>query len=939
MPLPRRHFLPWDRPLLPQAVAWLAGDWAGGAPLDLSSTLVLVPTKQSGRRLREALAAYAAEKNQAVFPPKVLPLAALIVPEASANAGQVASRLESLLAWAEVLQAAEPEEFRAVFPVDPPARNFSWAASLAREFVRLQDTLAEVGLQLSDVPQKVEPTFPELERWQQIAVLERRQAAKLAALGLRDGQAAKIRQARAAVLPAGITRVVMIATPDPRPIALTVLAQHAVQVPVEVLVFAPENEAATFDDWGRPQPEAWARRPLVLADFERCVQLWADPAAQAARVVTVAQSYRANTGMLGVGIVDPEILPLAETGLRQAGLGSFNPEGRSRHGDALYQLLSALAGLVRDEAFATVEMLARCPDFLGYLETRLGGGFSAAGFLAKLDRLRARHLPPDLAEARRHEPAMRELAAVEELRVALTTGAFPGNASEVLAEIFRARQLDVAKEADAALAASAEAWTDVMHEVAEATGRFQQLTTADWWELALRLYGETVRFDEKSADAVELQGWLELIWEDAPHLIAAGLNDGRVPEAIVGDPFLPESLRVRLGLKTNAMRFACDAYALQALASARAAGGRFEVLLGKTSAAGDPLRPSRLLLRCADEGLPQRIAFLFKPVAAGGVNLPWERAWKLRPPVVASPERVAVTALRAWLQCPFRFYLSRVLQMEAVDPAKTELDAMDFGTLCHAALEAMGNAPAMRDCTDATVLRGFLLEALETAATQRYGRELTLPLIVQMEAARQRLAHAAEVQAETRNEGWVIERVEWKFAVPVGGLTVSGKIDRIDRHEATGAIRVLDYKTSDMPVNPARAHLRGRRKNEDVPAFALFDFGGGEEVWTDLQLPLYERALAAEFPASAGPIRCGYFNLPKAVTETDIALWEDYSPELAEAAWRCAEGVAEAIRAGEFWPPRELKGHEAEYDDFAALFHHGAADSVEFSRRRTEGSA
>ncbi len=25
MPLPRRHFLPWDRPLLPQAVAWLAG--------------------------------------------------------------------------------------------------------------------------------------------------------------------------------------------------------------------------------------------------------------------------------------------------------------------------------------------------------------------------------------------------------------------------------------------------------------------------------------------------------------------------------------------------------------------------------------------------------------------------------------------------------------------------------------------------------------------------------------------------------------------------------------------------------------------------------------------------------------------------------------------------------------------------------------------------
>ncbi|MBP6507317.1 MAG: PD-(D/E)XK nuclease family protein [Opitutaceae bacterium] len=929
----RRHFLPWDRPLLPQAVAWLAGDWAGGVPLDLSSLLVLVPTKQSGRRLREALAAYAAEKRQAVFPPKVLPLAALIGAEDAAV--QVASRLESLLAWTEVLQAAEPEEFRAVLPIDPPARNFTWAAGLAREFVRLQDTLAEVGLQLGDVPQKVEPTFPERERWQQIAILEARQAEKLAALGLRDGQAAKIRQARAAVLPAGITRVVMIATPDPRPIALTVLAQHAAKLPVDVLIFAPEGEAAAFDDWGRPQPEGWARRALELADFERNVRLCADPAAQAERVVAVAQSYRGTDGMLGVGIVDPEILPLAESGLRQAGLASFNPEGRRRHGDGLYQLLAALAGLVRDETFATVEKLARCPDFLRYLETRLGGAFSVARFLTKLDGLRADHLPPDLLEARRHEPEMAELAAVAELRAALVTGTFPANAADVLAEIFRARQLDPAVAAEGALAASAEAWTDVMHEAAEAAGHFQQLTMVDWWELALRLYGETVRFEEKPAGAVELQGWLELIWEDAPHLIAAGLNDGQVPEAIVGDPYLPELLRVRLGLKTNAMRFACDAYALQALAAARTPGGRLEVFLGKTSAAGDPLRPSRLLLRCADEELPRRIAFLFNPVDTDGVNLPWERAWQLRPPQVAAPERVAVTALRAWLHCPFRFYLSRVLTLQAVDPAKAELGAMDFGTLCHVALEAMGNDPVMRDCVDAKVLRGFLLEALEAAATQRFGSELTLPLIVQLEAARQRLAQAAAVQAQTRAEGWVIERVEWKFKLAVAGLIVSGKIDRIDRHEPSGVIRVLDYKTSDTPVPPAQAHLRGRRKNEDVPACAVLNRGAGEEVWADLQLPLYERALAAEFPA--GQIRCGYFNLPKAVTETEIALWEDYSPELAAAAWSCAEGVARAIRAGEFWPPRELKGYEAEQDDFAALFHHGAAASVVFGGR--EGGA
>ncbi|HYP17678.1 MAG TPA: hypothetical protein VEQ65_10745 [Opitutus sp.] len=70
----------------------------------------------------------------------------------------------------------------------------------------------------------------------------------------------------------------------------------------------------------------------------------------------------------------------------------------------------------------------------------------------------------------------------------------------------------------------------------------------------------------------------------------------------------------------------------------------------------------------------------------------------------------------------------------------------------------------------------------------------------------------------------------------------------------------------------------------------------------------------------------GYFNLPKASTETGISPWDDYTRELEESAWRCAEGVAAAIRRGEFWPPNEHV--QSERDAFAALFHHGVAESV-----------
>ena len=894
----RRHFLAWDQPLLNRAVAFLAGAWDGQGPLDLSRLMVIVPTRQSGRRLREALAGFAATRRQAVFAPQVLAPEAFVSRSVTADA---ASPLESLLAWTEVFRGLELGEFRDVFPVDPPERTFAWAVSLARQFTRLQATLGEAGLALAGVAVKAGGDFPEIQRWRQIAVLERMQAERLAALGRPGGPAARLAAGDDAPPPAGVDRIVLLATPDPSPLALTLLARHARALPVDVAIFAPGQEAASFDGWGRPLAMAWGQRVLTLPDFESRVQLCADPAAQAERTVAVARGYGGDAGVLGVGVADPETLPLLERAFRQA-------------------------GLARDDSFATVGTLARCPDFLEYLHARHGENFSAAGFLAGLDELHATHLPADLAAARRHAPHSRELAAVAELRATLTTGAFPRNAATALGAIFAARRFDLVRPADALAAGAAAAWAEAMREVGAVAERFGDVRDGEWWEVALQLFGESKRTDEKPDGAIELQGWLELLWEDAPHLVVAGLNDGCVPEAVAGDPFLPESLRERLGLKTNGARFARDAYLLQALASSRGPGGRLDLLLGKTSAAGDPLRPSRLLLRCPEAELPRRIAFLFGQVEAAQATSPWRRAWRLQPRRVAAPARVAVTALRAWLDCPFRFYLSRVLRMEAVDPAKTELDALDFGILCHAALEAMGNEPALRDCTEADVLREFLLAALEREAARRFGVELTLPLVVQLESARQRLSRAADVQAQARAEGWVIAGVERKFELGVGGLVVSGKIDRIDRHERTGAVRVLDYKTSDQPVQPGEAHLRPARRDETAPDFARFASGGErEQVWRDLQLPLYLRAIAAEFPGEA---ECGYFNLPKAATETSIARWEGYTPGLAAAAWRCTEGVAAAIRAGEFWPPNE--NVRADRDAFAALFHRGVADSVAF---------
>ena len=912
---------------------WLARGWTGEGPLDLSDTLLIAPTRQAGRRLREALAGYAAKKGQAVFPPRV------IMPEALATLhaplGGVATRTESLLAWTEVLREVEFDAFRDVFPIDPPARTFAWASRLAREFQRLQTTLAENGLRMRDVAGLGGGDFPEAGRWRQLGELEAACDASLAKRGLRDPQAAKIAYARNPTAPAEMRKIVLSGTPDPLPLGFAVLSEYAERgIPIDVLVSGPEkagvDAGALFDGWGRPVAAVWMKRSLKLEPFEQRVRLCVDPAAQAQAIVSCAVGYKIPGGRLGVGVADADVLPPLENGLARAGVAAFNPEGRALRAEALHTLLTALAELVKEPTFTAVAALMRCPDVLRWL------GGSAAGLLATLDELHAEYLPSNLDDARKHakaDPAMSALAGalddVARVRRMLLSGVFPENTRAVLTEIFKERRFDLAREDDARAVEAAQIWGDVLAELEEATAHFPGLAPAEVWELALRALGDSQRFDEKPEGAVELQGWLELLWDDVPHLVVAGFNDGRVPDAVVGDAFLPEALRERVGLKSNTSRFARDAYLLQALAAFRADGrGQLDLLVGKTSAAGDPLRPSRLLFLCPDAELAARVAFLFAGAEGASANPAWRRAWKLTPRTDAKIERLSVTAFRDYLKCPFRFYLKHGLRMNAVDPQKAELDAMDFGNLCHAALEAMGRAESpVRDCTDAGVLRGFLLEELERAARARYGDAPVLPLVVQLESARQRLSKAAEVQAQLRGEGWFIERVETKFEVVIGGMTVRGKIDRIDRNELTGRVRVLDYKTSDKPVNPEDAHMRNPGRNEELetlPTWGRWVVEAGERIWIDMQLPFYLAAVEEEFGHA---VECGYFNLPKAAGETGVSLWNGYDSSVQAAAIACAEGVIESVQKRRFWPPVEMP---ALHDDFAVLFQQDAALSVEW---------
>jgi hypothetical protein len=134
----------------------------------------------------------------------------------------------------------------------------------------------------------------------------------------------------------------------------------------------------------------------------------------------------------------------------------------------------------------------------------------------------------------------------------------------------------------------------------------------------------------------------------------------------------------------------------------------------------------------------------------------------------------------------------------------------------------------------------------------------------------------------------------------------------VEINEATGQRRILDYKTFARDKTPEQAHLVRTSQEPILPGEEVF-WNGKPRYWRSLQLPLYRALAEFRWPREEPPI-VGYFLLPERVEESHIEELP-LDNESAHAAVQCAEAIAERVRRGIFWPPREV-----DYDDYEELF-------------------
>lgn len=220
-------------------------------------------------------------------------------------------------------------------------------------------------------------------------------------------------------------------------------------------------------------------------------------------------------------------------------------------------------------------------------------------------------------------------------------------------------------------------------------------------------------------------------------------------------------------------------------------------LLWRTSEAGERLMPSSFVqeLRLAgDLPLAPDVRSLRAVVAR-----PTQRPL---PTGAALPlARLSASAYEDLRRCPYRFFALRQLRLQAPEELESELGKRDFGNWLHSTLryfhEALKDAPAPNVSS-----RVALINAAAEQATQVLGLSASefLPFAAAWPGVREGyLAWLGGHEAT----GATFQAAETWREMPLGELTLMGKIDRIDR-DADGHTLVIDYKTEPRPVTAER---------------------------------------------------------------------------------------------------------------------------------------
>ncbi|QDV45167.1 ATP-dependent helicase/deoxyribonuclease subunit B [Stieleria neptunia] len=936
----RREFLGWDRPLLPGVVRHFIDQAGENGRLDLGDWIFVLPTAQSMLRFGRLLQSAADAQGFDYVAPRITTSGDLAEhlyqPEKP-----IAIEFEQTLAWARVLRHRDADSLRPLLPVLPESEAIGPWLELAGTLRRLTADLAAHDVGFEDVV-AVADSDTEQARWELLQELFELYLGELATAGRSDPHQQRRRAIKRKTIRSG-RAIALVGTSDLNPSVAKVIAN--VERDVVAFIAAPQEKQACFDWLGCLKPDAFADFQLPLID-DHLVPA-ADIADQATAVSEAVTQFatRYQPSEIAVGVTDDSHVAATEMQLDGCGFPTYRHVGWTVASTAVGRLLSLTATVVARPTWRSLAALVRHGDVHRFLHAQLNTtqrDTAPQDYLVPLDQMLANHLPVRLADPL-PPAALKHYPAAEQLRCTVLAWLSPlvpehlsdgPRATKPIADWCESllQWLDsiyTGVETADASRPERRLTVEAVAKVRDLLTRFTQLsrhldapvTAASALEMIASRLADLRVGQDQDADDIQIHGWLDLALDDSPAMVVVGFNHPFVPSAVTSDPFLPGSLRSRLGIADNERRYARDLYATQLLLSTRR---DIRLIVGKRSADAAPTPPSRLLAASSPPDVARRIRMLLAGTR-DKVNIAhrWDsdRQTTELPipefhPDACPVKTMSVTAFKAYLECPYRFYLRHVLNLKPVDDLARELAANQFGDLVHGAVEHFGES-AEKDEADEKRIFESLRHHLHQYAADQYGDHAESAVRLQVRQAERRLHFVAAEQAQRIQQGWRIHATEASVEESKGAsITVDGKkmglrgrFDRIDRNVQTGQWAILDYKTHGH--KPEKKHLR---KNRDT----------GQFEWIDLQLPLY-RMMVPFLGIEAPPqeVQLGYFNVSDKAEETKINIAEFGEP-LMDQAKDLIHQCVRRIFACDFAPSEQ----GVMYDDYEMILQTGVASRM-----------
>lgn len=179
------------------------------------------------------------------------------------------------------------------------------------------------------------------------------------------------------------------------------------------------------------------------------------------------------------------------------------------------------------------------------------------------------------------------------------------------------------------------------------------------------------------------------------------------------------------------------------------------------------------------------------------------------------PDRLSASAYDQLRDCPYRFFALRQLGLKEADELEVELGKRDFGQWLHAVLKLFHEQLRATPSADAGVRQAMLEQAAAEVTRQS---ALAADEFLPFEAAWAQVRDGYLAWLEKHEAaGASFETAEQSCELPLGRVTLVGRIDRIDAL-ADGSTLLLDYKTE--PIDVTRNRIKAPLEDTQLPFYA-----------------------------------------------------------------------------------------------------------------------